>query len=174
MSTVKARIESATAVLIGRTLWAGRRAADMATFQFGARKKVSDFFGRPSEVGEYALHVQCAWRITRDDQVVVGSRDLYYPADYHDVSEDLPSEFDWDRDPNRRDKLLGTLFGNGTRELVVQDVEVGAAGNLRIVLSDEYSLEVFPNDSLNHEHWRLFRPGVEEPHFVVIGNSIET
>ncbi|MBZ5671658.1 MAG: hypothetical protein LAO04_18265 [Acidobacteriia bacterium] len=171
---MKAQIAAATAVLLGKPLWTCRRAGDMATFQFGERKKALDFYARPSEVGEYALHVQCAWRITCGDELVVGSRDLYYPADYHDTREDLPPEFDWDRDPNRRDKLLDSLFGNGTREFVVQRIEAGAAGSLHIALSDGYSLDVFPYDSLGGEHWRLFIPGKDEPHFVVTGRGIET
>lgn len=172
-SDTRARIESATAVLAGRKLWKCTRAADMACFDFGECRSVPDHRGGMREVGEYALHVQCAWRITRIDETVVGNQDVYYPAHYDDAHEDVPPEFDWDRDANRRDKLLGTLFGDSTQKLVVQDVEVGATGSLRIVLTDGYFLEVFPNDSLNHEHWRLFRPGVDEPHFIITGSGIE-
>src|SRR2546425_8610409 len=72
---VRAEIESATAALIGKPLWMCRRAADMATFQFGGRIKGVDYYGRPSQVGDYALHVQCAWRITRGDEIVVRSEE---------------------------------------------------------------------------------------------------
>ncbi len=170
---MRAQIERATAALIGKSLWTCRRAADMATFQFGARRKVLDFYGSPTEVGDYALHVQCAWRITREDEVVVGSQDLYYPADHENGGKEFPPDFDWDRDPNRRDKLLRLLFEGGTREFVVQKVEVGGAASLHIALTEKLSLEVFPDDSLSHERWRLFRPGVDEPHFVVAGSGVE-
>ena len=170
---MRGQIEKVAVALIGTRLWACRRAADMATFQFGARKEVSDFFGRPSEVGEYALHVQCAWRIARGDQTVVGSRDLYFPASYKDITAEVPPEFDWDRDPNLRDRLLLSLFDNGTREFAVRRVEVGAAGALRILLSDGLCLDVVPDTSLELEHWRLFRPGVDGPHLVVGGAPID-
>jgi hypothetical protein len=49
-------------------------------FQFGQHKTVKDARGDTKEVGEYALHVQCAWLIRHSDQVVVASGDLYYPA----------------------------------------------------------------------------------------------
>ena len=140
----------------------------MAMFDFGARRKVVDFRGSEKEVGEFALHVQCAWRITREDRVIIGSRDIHYPAD-HSEGQEIPDEFDWDRDPNRLDKLLHTLFEEGTKELKVERVEVGDAGRFLAVLSRDFSLEVFPDDSLPLEHWRLFNPYAEQPHFVVTG-----
>lgn len=171
---MKAQIENKAAALVGRPLWACRRAADMATFQFGARKRVPDFFGRPSEVGEYALHVQCAWRFAQNDKVVVGSNDLYYPAGYRDINEEPPPEFDWARDSNRRDELLASLFENGAREFVVQRVDVGVAGALHLVFAGGSCLDVLPDDSLDREHWRLFRPGIDEPHLVVTATGIGT
>jgi hypothetical protein len=65
--------------LIGKRLWAANRAGEMATFQIGDRQTVRKFRGDMVEVGEYALHVQCPWRITRGLDIVVGSSDLYYP-----------------------------------------------------------------------------------------------
>jgi hypothetical protein len=169
---MKTEIESATAALNGKALWRCLRAADMATFDFGQRRKVLGFRGNEKEFGELALHVQCAWRVTRADRIVVGSRDLYYPADYRE-DEAVPSEFDWDRDPNRRDKLLTLLFENGAKEFVVERVAVGAAGSLHIELSENLALDIFPNDSLSDEHWRLFNPGTHGEHFVVTGSGIE-
>lgn len=170
---LKPQVERAVLPLVGRPLWACGRAADMATFAFGQRRKVPDRHGGEREVGDYALHVQCAWRITRDDRVVVGNRDLYYPADYRDVSEEIPPEFNWDRSPNRRDRLLRSLFESNVRGFTVEAVEVRAAGGLQVMLVDGLRLDVLPHDSLNHEHWRLFRPGVDAPHFVLTGSGIE-
>jgi hypothetical protein len=170
---LKIEVERATAVLEGKALWRCLRAADMATFDFGRRRESFDSRGNTKEVGELALHVQCPWRITREDDVVVGSRDLYYPADY-DESQDVPGDFDWEQHPNRRDKLLVSLFHDGTRELLVKRVEVGAAGSLHILLSDDFCLDVFPADSLSLEHWRLFVPDNDAPHFVLTGRGIES
>jgi hypothetical protein len=170
---VRAEVESATSVLIGKPLWICRRAADMATFQFGRRFETRDFFGRPSKVGEYALHVQCAWRIAEDDHVLVGNCDLYYPADYEHTRGDVLDDFDWDHSPNRRDKLLAALFEGGKREFVVQEVKAGTAGSLHFELSKGLSLDILPNTSLDGEYWRLFRPDKDEPHFVVTGKGLE-
>jgi hypothetical protein len=166
------QIETATKVLIGEPLWGCTRAADMACFQFGQRRKAMGQNGREKEVGDHALHVQCPWRITQGDQVVVGRQDLYYPAEYAEDNS-LPTDFDWDHDPNRHDKLLASLFGNEAQGFVVQQIEVGTAGSFRIILRSGFSLEVFPSDSLRGEHWRLFEPDKDRPHFVVTGNGVE-
>jgi hypothetical protein len=171
-SHMNAQIETATRVLIGTALWKCTRAADMACFQFGQRRKVLDRNGKEREVGEYALHVECAWRIIQGDRVVVGRQDLYYPAEY-DEDRLIPEGFDWEHDPNRHDKLLGTLFENGAREFMVTGVEVGAARSFHIELGSDFSLEVFPSNSLSDEHWRLFEPSMDKPHFVVTGKGIE-
>lgn len=161
---MQSEVEQALTVLVGKRLWASRRAADMSTFQFGARIKTQDFYGRPCEVGEHALHVQCPWRIVQGVQLVVGSGDLYFPANFED-SESLPSDFEWDRAPNRRDRLLGELF-DGDPEFVVQKIETSALGSFRLVFHGGMLLEVFPDDSLRREHWRLLNMMTDGADFV--------
>ena len=140
----------------------------MAMFDFGVPKKVLDRAGNEKEVGEFALHVQCAWRMARRNQILVTSRDIHYSADYSE-DQDIPDEFDWDREPNRLDKLLHSLFEQETNDFVVQKVEVGDAGKLHLLLGNDASLELFPDDSLAGERWRLFIPGAHQPHLVVTG-----
>jgi hypothetical protein len=172
-SAMTIKIEQATAVLVGKTVWRCTRAADMACFQFGAQGKVLTYKGETKEAGEYALHVECPWRFTRQDQVIVGKGDLYYPAEHIEEAE-IPPSFNWDKDLNRQDRLLALLFENGKREFLVEEIRVKAAGSLSILLSDGLALDVFPADSLGDEHWRLFEPGKDKRHFVVTGNGIKT
>jgi hypothetical protein len=91
---------------------------------------------------------------------------LYYPASYQE-DDQVPSDFDWDEEPNLRDKRLVSLFEGGTREFMVEKVQPGLAGSLYISLHDGLSLELFPEHSLRKEHWRLFVPSTEQRHFVV-------
>jgi hypothetical protein len=49
----------------------------------------------------------------------------------------------------------------------------GAAGQVEIKLANDLCVEVVPDDSLNHEHWRLLRPYQKDPHIVVTGSGIE-
>jgi hypothetical protein len=167
---MKEEIQRSLKPLIGTPLWASGRAADLEWFQFGQRRTVTAG-GRTKEVGDYSLHIQCAWRIRHGDRVVVGSRDLYNPPQ---ESDDLEN-FDGDvQGANRRDKGIAELFQNGTREFRVRDVEVGEAGAFTIRFDDGYALDVFPDDSLSGEHWRIFRPSADEPHFVVNGEGLES
>jgi hypothetical protein len=42
-----------------------------------------------------------------------------------------------------------------------------------LTLSDGYMLEVFPDDSVGGEYWRLFQPYRNTEHLVVTGQGIE-
>ena len=170
-SPMRTQVQEALDVLIGQPLWSSGRAADLEWFQFGRRKIVKDSRGNEREVGEYALHVTCAWRMRHGDRIVVASRDLYSPPEEGD---DRPDDFNWDvQGANRRDKRIAELFQNETRQFLVRKVEAGKAGSFTVVLDGEYALEVFPDDSLSGEHWRLFKPYAGEPHFVVTGKGLE-
>ena len=170
-SGMREQVQRALEVLNGKALWSSGRAADLAWFQFGQRRTVTSHNGT-KEVGEYALHLQCAWRITHKDVVVVGDRDLYYPAEETDK---VPEGFNWEElGSNRRDKKIAALFQNETRQFLVRLIEVGEAGSFRLLLDDDYALEVFPDDSRSDEHWRIFEPCIEAPHFVVTGEGLET
>lgn len=165
----KEGIHQSLSALIGMPLWAAGRAADLAWLHFGERRVVKDFRGNPKEVGEFALHLQCAWRIVEGDRVVVGSRDLYYPAG--SSTTEVPEDFRWDvQGANRLDERLEEFFQDAN--LYVVHVEAGLAGAFHLFLGNNVSLEVFPDDSFDGEHWRLFRPYVDEPHFVVNGTGI--
>jgi hypothetical protein len=168
---MKAQIERAASVLTGRSLWTFRRTADLAVFQFGEKRQVKTFHGETVEVGEYALHIQCAWRLSQGDRVITGNGDLYDPVVIQSGKSD--PNFDWKKQPTRVDELMQSLFENGTRQFIVQRVEVGVAASLCIHLEREFILQIFPNYSGSDEYWRFLKPGKDEPHFVVTGNGIE-
>jgi hypothetical protein len=162
------------APLVGMPLWDAGRAADLLWLAFGQRQTVQDFRGESREVGEYALHVQCAWRFVRDEKVVAGNRDLYYPRGYKDPKDEIPRGFNWDvQGANRCDEMLAGLFADGAKQYVVVRVQARHAGELALLLEGGLTLQIFPNDSLVGEHWRLFRPGSDAPHWVYAGNGLE-
>jgi hypothetical protein len=163
MTISKAEIDRAMRVLVGKALWKCTRAGDMACFDFGALRTVPAFGGGTKEAGEYALHVQCPWRITQEGRFIVGSGDLHYPAN-HESGREIPAKFDCDRDPNLRDKLLSQMFEK-QQTLVVREVCAAAAGAVNILLTDGIALDIFPHDS-DGEWWRLFEPGENTRHFV--------
>lgn len=169
MMSRKETIESALALLIGKALWGAGRAADLETFAFGERRTVPDFRGKLREVGEHALHVQCAWHIAGPHGIVVASRDRYYPRGN---PGDVPEGFEWDRPgANLCDERIEEFFRKQPEGYAVSDVKADVWGGLRLSLEGGFLLAVFPDNSLREEHWRFFVPGAEAPHFVVDGED---
>ena len=113
-------------------------------------------------MGDWALHVQCPWRITRPPTILVGRGDCYYEATSNEP-------YDWQKaGESRFDRYAMSL--NKEFELsppLVEAVEVDAVGGFSLRFSD-YVFEVFPDESSDggSEHWRLFQPGDLESHFV--------
>jgi hypothetical protein len=160
--------------LIGLKLSRTALAADMRTLQFGNTEARM----RGGVVGQYALHVQCPWRLERDTGVVTGSGDLYAP---YENSERLDESFDWEEGDSLQERVLRELLKgydentkqivNTTNLLTVEAVQADSGGGFCLRLSGGYRLLVFPN-STRYEAWRLFRPSKDgdqsnEKHFVV-------
>jgi hypothetical protein len=168
---MKDRIEQSLASLVGLPMWVARRAADMEMFQFGDRQLTRNRRGEPAEVGQYALHVQCTWRLLDARGIIAASQDCFYPAGDPD---NKPPDFEWDKAVNRRDERMAAFFATcGNAFPVVQRVEADRLGSLRVVMSGEVTLEVFPDNSLEEEHWRFFRPASDEKHLVVTGRGLD-
>jgi hypothetical protein len=138
----------------------------MQTFGFGDRVEHA---GTGRAVPEYALHVQCRWRIVREGSLLVGAADIFWPpqaseVDYHD--------FDYDGKLSRRDELLDDFVGHGEPAHRVERVEGAATGDARLVLGDGCVLELWrdhrsgPEADGPEELWRFFRDSAET-HFVV-------
>ncbi len=151
-------MDNPISVLIGKPLWRCTRAADMACFQFGNRHMRKTLHGDDREVGDYALHVQCSWRIIRGDEILVGKEDLYEPD-----PTTSNAVFDWKK-ANLQDARVRKLFADNQRQFTVVGTALRSGGELDILFDDELRLEVFPNSSLqtpDMEHWRLFAPTID-------------
>jgi hypothetical protein len=137
--------------LIGLKMWGPSRALDLQGFQFGDSREVPVTRGRnkgsTKTVGQFALHLQCFWKVTRSGRVLVGSAD----------EGDSAGRILWD-----------LLEGADHR---VAAATSDAAGCIRIHLSDDLVLEARPLERVAEEAWRLFRPSSEEPHLVYPGGA---
>jgi hypothetical protein len=78
---MKAEVGAALMPLLGLPIWSTGRAGDLVWFQIGERRTVPSSDGSPREVGTYAIHVSCPWRLINQDRLLVGSGDLLTPAD---------------------------------------------------------------------------------------------
>ena len=173
MHDTRAHIVEALSKLVSLPLAIARDAASMKNFQFGLIRPHSSGTGT---VGEYALHIQCPWRLVREGGILTGSADFYEPAEAN-KEVDLR---DW-RAGNLQRKRLGEVLRsfddatrswvNGTGELVVASVAADDLGGFELVLSGGFRLQVFPCGSRG-EDWRFFDPGGDGPHLVVDGGRI--
>ena len=170
-------MDNPTSLLIGKPLWRCTRTADMACFQFGARHGHKTSEGHDCEVGDYALHVQCSWRMIRGDEILVGRADLYEPPDA--LKNEAEGYFDWQKE-NLQDAKVAKLFTDDKRQFTVVGTALRAAGKLDILFDDELRLEVFPDSSVGDEgveHWRLFAPSrsdltTAKPHIIFSGAGL--
>lgn len=173
LQAVREQIEQRLGVLLGLPLWAMGRATDLEWFQFRGQREVVNRRGEKRTVGDWALHVQCPWRIVQVGKILVASADLYYPAGIHKFDDlELAKEggWAWDRNgPCRLDERTAALHQVlDTDPPTVEGVQADAVGSLRIGLSSGYVLELFPHCTLeDQEHWRFFEPYRDKRHFVV-------
>jgi hypothetical protein len=150
--TMDSDIQRSLSVLVGLPLWALGRAADLAWFEFGDRRTVLSHLGKEKLVGDYALHIQCPWRMTLGHEIITGRGDIFCAPEKSE--EPTPIDFDWQKG-NRFDRIVAVLFDHESRQLTVQGVRAGEVGSLVIQLEDGYKLEVFPYDFESGEHWRF-------------------
>lgn len=159
--------------LIGLPLFRAGRAHGLEWFQFGREYRIegSHKGQREKIIGDYAIHIECAWRIVGREGIIVAWNDRYFSPNNSTVVEE---DFDWSQPgSNRCDYLIEAFFAQRADRLpVVQAAQGDAVGGFRMIFSEGSILEVFPDTSLDHEHWRLLQPGTGEKHFVVVGKNV--
>jgi hypothetical protein len=168
MKDQKTQIEEVLKTTIGLPIWSIGRGGNLEWFAIGIeRREVPLRKGGSKTVSEFALHVQCAWRIVGPKGIVVASRDRYYPAG-DDPYKDL-DEFEWDvQGANQCDERVSLLLAEKQDQpLVILSVAADNIGSICFTLTDGYSLEIFPDSSVASEYWRFFQPNSDETHFVV-------
>ena len=151
--------------LCGLELSRSTRAANVQCFHFGALQTKNN---SKAMVGEYSLHIQCPWRITDSEEILVGSEDLYEPPSDH---ADYNSDFDWDKPmANLRDVKLQRLVDSN--QLIVKTVVTYKYGGLDIKFNEGITFSLFPAISGKDEfleYWRLIDNRVEVGNHLVVG-----
>jgi hypothetical protein len=171
----RARIETTLGVLIGQPFWSIGRAADLTWLSFGRRRRVVAPLLRGSKVirgskivGEFAIHLQCPWRLVVRREILVASGDIYAPPDDSGARR---RGWRWDKGPNRFDRRIREALPETDAPLaVVRGVKADRFGGFRLRMSRQLTLEVFPaNTEIDEyaEYWRFCRPSRRGRHFVV-------
>lgn len=152
------------------------RGGSMACFGFGenlsvkvAYKAKSDKLdSRETVASKYAVHIGGFFRITHQGKIVLSKDDMFRPNSQmqkEDLDED---DFEWDVEGNNKfDEQKKFLYDI---DLLVQDIIINEVGDLKIVLSNDFCIEVFIDTNEDEECWRFFEVGnSEKPHIVITG-----
>ena len=147
-------------VLIGLRLSIIRRAADMLVLHFGPIRPHPSGEGT---VADYALHVQCPWRIDSPNGTLTGRDDLW---EYAGPGK-RPKNWSYDDGLSLQDKRFGSVFvrDESTQSWVNESDGFGVAGahqtkrgDVTLALVNGYTIFLFPAAFMG-EAWRLFAPG---------------
>lgn len=168
---MKRQLEKVLRQVIGFSITRTTRASAMECLKFG-QQIVVDRQGAIYNIGEFTLHLQCPWRITNGSAILLGSSDVYEPAD---KTVDFNEDFNWEKaGANMRDAKLQILL---SKPLVVEAVEVDTFGGFSLLFKNGMMLSAFPASSSKdeyNEHWRLLdnRPETKQ-HFVVSNQGLD-
>jgi hypothetical protein len=155
MIDTRKEIERRLSVLDGLKLSSVNRAADMLTLGFGSLRPVTNFRGDVKYVGQWALHIQCTWKL-EDGTGVVATQ-----ADLSGTDEEAYA---------MADRLRELVVTRG--DSVVNGVASNATGGIILWLSRGFRLVVVPDGIEDSEDWRFFAPGVNAAHLVIKGGTI--
>lgn len=130
-------------------IWEGvGRCSDMIWFSFGKDITIINHRNQVVKKTEYALHVQCSWRISKENTIILGNNDVYTLVD--DLTED-----DWD--------IIGNnIFDIRINETIIPllplnvlRVECSKVGDVKITLESGIVISIFVNSSEETEEWRF-------------------
>ncbi len=164
---MKDNIKKELKQLIGLELTRTTRTGATECLKFGTLYKI-DHKGIERQVGKFGLHLQCPWRITQNNIILVGDNDLYeHPSE----AENFDSNFDWDvPNGNLRDVKLSVILKS--KKNVVEFVYVDEYGGFELIFNEDTKLSVFPTLSVKSsygEFWRLLNNQCEAKNHFVVG-----
>lgn len=167
------KINQILLALVGLPLTRTTRAANMECLKFGTLYQ-TDNKGEIYNSGEIGLHLQCPWRLTNEDEMIVGNGDLYEQADETAAYDE---NFDWEKpNSNLRDVKLGKFITDADN--LVKSVVADKFGGLHIIFDNNCVLTAFPDSASKNEYneyWRIldFRGGGKSKHYVSTSNGFE-
>ena len=140
------------------------RSCDLFDIGFGKSHERELLSGKKITTASYAIHVQCPFRITNQNNVIMSYDDMFVPLDDSIGTVDVGL-----KNTTLLDSKLRAFFSQYPNEYVL-DVALGDYGDLTIFMSNIcISLVVTRFDK--DEAWRFFKPGSEEEHLVTTGRN---
>ncbi|MGF6259387.1 hypothetical protein OKW49_000288 [Paraburkholderia youngii] len=156
MIDTKEQVARHLSILIGLDVSGVAHATDMLTLQFGPLREVRTSRGSIKRLGDWALHIQCDWRIEQGSAIV---------ASYSDFAA---AEESTRRTTQRIRDLLVTQG-----PIAVLDIEAGEDGDAVILLTRGMCLVILADAIPDDEDWRLFPSNPDAKHFVIEGGKVD-
>ena len=164
---MKKEIKNTLKKLVGLEFTRTTRMGATECIKFGVLYRVVDRTGIERQIGEFGIHLQCPWRITQGNFLLVGSDDV---VEQPDESAEYDANFNWDvKGGNLRDVKLKHFLEKGNYKVIT--VKADDFGGFELTFNDNIKLTAFPTSSCNNiysEYWRLLdNKNEENEHFVV-------
>ena len=144
--------------LIGLKLTQTSRSSNMECLKFGIKTNKKN-----QNIGEFGLHIQTDWRIINEDNIIVGSNDLFEPT----TENQSESDFDYETRNLRDEKLEKIIFSDN---LIVSKIRTDKFGGLNIQFKNQTELQIIPTNSIESEYnefWRLIDNRKSESEHIV-------
>lgn len=143
----------------------------MLWMAFGRPVDITDRRGRTRTVNEYAIHVQCTWRFSKNGTILLGSNDMYHPNDKKNEKN-----LDWQWDLIDRDDSEKSVFdikaaeiNNAILPVAVHGIDFRENGDLSLEFENGIKFDVIVYSSIKKEFWRFihFRENEKSNHMVI-------
>lgn len=136
------------------------RTLDMIEIGFGELSEETNRYGKKYEIAQFVFHVQCSFRVIRDNSIVLSTEDLFLPFDQKCHEE---------ADLNKKDSTLfdskAKCFTALMKEEKIIDIKISAQNDLTIT-TENTIIELFVYSN-QFESWRFFEHSEDSPHIVV-------
>ncbi|ADG17371.1 hypothetical protein [Paraburkholderia atlantica] len=156
MIDTKEQVARHLSTLIGLDVSGVAHATDMLTLQFGPLREVRTSRGTIKHLGDWALHIQCDWRIEQGNAIVTSHSDFA-------ASEESTR--------TTTHRIRDLLVNQGPT--AVLDIEAGENGNAVISLARGMRLVILADAIADDEDWRLFPSNPDAKHFVIEGGKVD-
>lgn len=174
-------VTEALSKLNGLKLQTVMRAGSMGDFGFGdyVEKEVRRFDDEKKivtkivSVPKYSFHIDCHFRLSCGDEIVLSRGDIFQPA--NTLLQNLDFEynaFNWDVNGNNRfDEIAKEYFSGDPSSFTIKKVKISRLGDVKLYFENSFILEVSPDISGKEECWRFFESGSDE-HIIVNGQGL--
>lgn len=150
-------------VIIGKPVRYITRSVNIINLGIGNTYQKKTKKGVMYEVAEFALHIQSPFRLTENEDIILGSDDLWV-----EPKSDLSKGMNEDKHSYFYFRTIYTA--NEIKNQNIEDVMINDFGDL-VVCMGKFKLIVFNlNSSSELETWRFFKTKCDEPHVVCYGN----